>query len=930
MRTITLASNDNRRPERQYSLVVRLTYVLALCLIAGAIVVVNLQPAEAQEQEPISTTGHGGFFDAEGRQIPLTLSFVTRAQAWYRNKLLSQLPADKKREFADYDRRLFVSLNTNAQEKLVVQHQSLEWLLANTESANLKLRTAGKLRALRYAMNWKLPEQADLKIVPKREPFTVRTEVLRRLESLKLNVVKHHAASATNNSGQEYIDQCRAAGVPIPPTINLMDAAGLMGWKSQGFIPTGDQFIVGSPAELRSFRSTSPEGMCYALPRYTDDTLSTVQLDGVICMGKVSSKVCFWDNQWKNPETGDVEPFQFPAGTQIPIGVPSEAGGKYQGGGKEIESGDICTDCHAGENPYIIHPESNLAVSGPPRLWKSLSVAPENLPSIPVNRYDPIVAASWPQNRFSQAGSTVPTECGGCHVKTPAGPGRFPQLSNEITGYCNTVLRQAILRTMPQFSPGSETAVANGFKDRWCGSAPDRDSEDAGDPHLVTVNRVSYDFQSAGEFVMLRDDDEFEVQVRKSPIATTFFPGPDPHDGLATCPSLNTAVAARVGNRRITYQPNLSGVPDPSGLQLRVDGVLTTLGSSGIDLGNGGRIVSVPAPRGGGMRVEFPNGTAMYVIPNFWTSQGYWYMNVDVTRTRAVDGVLGFIRPGDWLPALPNGTSMGTLPGGINQRYVDLYQTFANAWRVTNATSMFDYAPGRSTATFTFPTWPLQNPPCTLAGLKPATPASTRVAEEACKAIVNKDRRAKCVFDVVVTGETGFADTYLATEKIVPNATGGTGGPGTTTSPGNFAVFADFGAGFPHGAFSNGFNPGFSFNTGLEYMLNPHFSAVGTFGYHRFEFVVPTIHTSIYQISANAKAYFTAPPIKLRPFVNGGVGAYVFSSATSHFGGNVGAGILYEVTPKFGLQGSYNYHMVNTAGSNLMFSTVQGGVRFRF
>ncbi len=60
------------------------------------------------------------------------------------------------------------------------------------------------------------------------------------------------------------------------------------------------------------------------------------------------------------------------------------------------------------------------------------------------------------------------------------------------------------------------------------------------------------------------------LSTRQAPIATTFNPGPDPHDGLATCVSLNTAVAARVGKHRVTYQPNLSGEPDPSGLQLRV------------------------------------------------------------------------------------------------------------------------------------------------------------------------------------------------------------------------------------------------------------------------------------------------------------------------------------------------------------------------
>ena len=51
-----------------------------------------------------------------------------------------------------------------------------------------------------------------------------------------------------------------------------------------------------------------------------------------------------------------------------------------------------------------------------------------------------------------------------------------------------------------------------------------------------------------------------------------------------TCVALYSAVAARVGKHRVSYEPNISGVPDPSGLQLRVDGVLTTLGPQGIDL----------------------------------------------------------------------------------------------------------------------------------------------------------------------------------------------------------------------------------------------------------------------------------------------------------------------------------------------------------
>ena len=92
------------------------------------------------------------------------------------------------------------------------------------------------------------------------------------------------------------------------------------------------------------------------------------------------------------------------------------------------------------------------------------------------------------------------------------------------------------------------------------------DASDDGDPHITTVNGIHYDFQDAGEFVALRDANGMEIQTRQTPVAT------------APWVSLNTAIAARVGKYRVTWQPNISGIPDPSGLELRVDGVLTTLG----------------------------------------------------------------------------------------------------------------------------------------------------------------------------------------------------------------------------------------------------------------------------------------------------------------------------------------------------------------
>lgn len=307
-----------------------------------------------------------------------------------------------------------------------------------------------------------------------------------------------------------------------------------------------------------------------------------------------------------------------------------------------------------------------------------------------------------------------------------------------------------------------------------------------GDPHVTTVDGIHYDFQGAGEYIALCTAGGSEVQVRQAPIATTFNPGPNPYHGLATCVSLNTAVAARVGKHRVTYQPNLSGVPDPSGLQLRVDGTLTTLDTDGIDLEGGGRISKTDST--GGIRIDFPDNRTLLVTPGWWSSQSKWYLNVNIVRNQVIvmDGVSGGkmktpapasgglmaeLAPGSWLPVLPDGTSMGAMPSSLHQRYIDLYQKFGEAWRVTDKNSLFDYAPGTSTDTFTMRSWPLENPPCVIPATEPVKPTTERIAQKACRKVKDKAQLQNCVFDVLVTGELGFAKTYRASQRTLARST---------------------------------------------------------------------------------------------------------------------------------------------------------------
>lgn len=298
-----------------------------------------------------------------------------------------------------------------------------------------------------------------------------------------------------------------------------------------------------------------------------------------------------------------------------------------------------------------------------------------------------------------------------------------------------------------------------------------------GDPHITTADGTHYDFQGAGEFISLRDTDGAEIQTRQTPIATTAL-GTDAHDGLSTCVSLNTAVAARVGEHRITYEPNLSGVPDPTGMQLRIDGVLTALGPYGINLGNGGRVVQ--SLTGGDLEIDFADGKILFVTPQFWTTYSKWYLNVDVSNAGLVDtngggvllgGIAGPIPNGSWIPALPSGASIGPMPAALPQRYNDLYHKFADAWRVTKKDSLFDYAPGTSTDTFTDKSWPLEKAPCVVPETKPVEPTSLEIAEAACRRVADPNRHADCVFDVRTTGNTGFATTYLVTQRILEDST---------------------------------------------------------------------------------------------------------------------------------------------------------------
>jgi hypothetical protein len=391
------------------------TLTAITCLLAFALA--GPVCAQTFPDEPIVYIGHGAAFDRRGKEIPLTPAFIESAQAYYINKLRERVDAGQRKEFDAVRERLVRGKSWDRQTRLYANSALIDWLQGRVKDDPLGT-LAGKNNLLKYTIRTRA--FANKKFVPPEE--------LTRLGARAETAQKF----STNNSGAAYLAECANAGVPTPPDW------GSAQWTNNGEL-TNEFISSGSRARVFYRKSTSPEGVCYALPR---DDGSNIGLLGIICMGKQSSKVCFWDNQEND------QGFSIGLGDSVPIA--DFAGGAELLGG----SGGTCTTCHSGENPYVIHPGSPLDLSG------------AGVVTMPDNWYDPMVHPDWPQNAgpLTIFDGVPPgpgeSQCTSCHVQGNAG--RFPIISlanniNTPTGgsYCQSVLERALTLTMPPGSPGN-------------------------------------------------------------------------------------------------------------------------------------------------------------------------------------------------------------------------------------------------------------------------------------------------------------------------------------------------------------------------------------------------------------------------------------------------------------------------------------------
>jgi hypothetical protein len=393
-----VASRPPYPPRPPRSLFPGLPGLLACVLAACAS---EAPPAAEPSDDVIRMMGHGQFLGDGWKRLEPSRDLFERTQ----HALLERLTAEARVVGVDVDAAITRFAAQHA-DRMLANAALIDWLLDEAPPGD-----HATIRSVNAAMRGEY--------VATLPPGTAGADTIARV---------------TFNGGQKYIDECQALGVPIPPP---MYRTGPGNWQPRGSLSTN---FLGMDAQLWEYRTDN--GICLALPRY-DSEKGPAKLFGLICLATgapsgATNKACFWDNP---------KGVYFPRNVEVPL--TSFVGG-YD---LQANAQGVCSDCHAGANPFIVHPQDPA--------FATIAYRDQT----PTGWYEPIVHSSWPQNRGPSnllAGVALDpgdASCAtaGCHARATEGgvAGQFPILSNELPGYCGTVLGRAagIFGGMPETMP---------------------------------------------------------------------------------------------------------------------------------------------------------------------------------------------------------------------------------------------------------------------------------------------------------------------------------------------------------------------------------------------------------------------------------------------------------------------------------------------
>ena len=273
----------------------------------------------------------------------------------------------------------------------------------------------------------------------------------------------------------DYMRLCQQLGVPLPPDIT--DGAWVVeGLQTPRLAAAGNAIVLG-------YQSTAPAGTCIGLPASTGNGtgIELVGLFGIFCMGEDTGKACFWDRQFSVQTGMGGGPFGISTArldfADLTQGPPLRIAEDFTQGGGGGPNAGVCTDCHAGANPFVVYPGSALDLA--PKGYVMNSRFNWHVP-VPAN-------PNWPRNRdiadardraqqgvieplglrtysaeitanAGHSGAIQSRSCITCHEFPDIGDRNIshPSVPPYLEGYCGTVLAGAT-RYMPQGA--TDTAV---------------------------------------------------------------------------------------------------------------------------------------------------------------------------------------------------------------------------------------------------------------------------------------------------------------------------------------------------------------------------------------------------------------------------------------------------------------------------------------